>query len=168
MDTINNDLYVNGTLTPKGLNPPAQCIGPLAIVSPAQPGQGLPAAGVIHRHEKNYSQEGATNAATETRVLHVVYGSTGTIIGFHAGAVVVLTGNDTCTLDLKKNGTTILTAVVSLASSDTVYVVKPAAGFTSTALVAGDVLTVTVTATHNAGALPKGVFCRVTLDEDAQ
>jgi hypothetical protein len=80
---------------------------------------------------------------------------------------VLLTGNDTCTVDLLKNGTTILSSTIGLASSDTARVAKTGT-ISNASLVAGDCLEVKVIATHNAGTLPQGVFAEIILNEDAQ
>ena len=117
---------------------------------------GIGATKLQHSHEQGYAQESATNAATESRVVFKASGA-GTVNAFVAGAVVLLTGNDTCTIDLKKNGTTVLSAPIALSSSDTSRVAKTGT-VTSAAFVAGDVFEVVITATHNTGTLPKGVF----------
>ncbi len=163
-NSLVGDFNINGTLSCSHFAPPAASIGDAAIAGSA----GIQASKLQHQHEPTYSQEAATNAASGTYAVHVVYGATGTVLDFKAGAAVVLTGNDTCTVDLLKNGASILTSPISLASTDTNYVTKTAPGFSSTSLVAGDVLSVKVTATHNAGALPKGVFAQVDLREDPQ
>jgi hypothetical protein len=117
--------------------------------------------------QENYSNtDSATSALSEQRVLHVLRGSTGTLVEFAAGAVVVLTGADTCTVDLLLNGTSMLTSAIALASADTVRALKFAT-LASTGLTAGSCLEVKVTVNHGSGTLPKGVFARLTVLENA-
>jgi len=160
----NSDFYVAGNLSAKSFTPPVGSIGDAAVLGAA----GVQASKLQHQYEPVYQQASGVNAVTETRTLHVVKGGTATVVDFAAGAVTPLTGNDTCTVDLKKNGTSILTSAISLASTDTARTLKSAAGYTSTALVAGDWLEVVVTVTHNTGTQPQGVAARLTLREDAQ
>lgn len=158
-----SDLYVSGNLAAKSFTPPSSSITDAAIVGSA----GVQASKLQHQYEIIYNQASGVNAATETRTIHVVKGATATLLEFAAGAVTVLTGNDTCTFDCKKNGTTILSSVISLASTDTNRVIKTGTLSVTTA-VAGDWFEVIVTATHNTGTLPQGIAARLTLREDAQ
>lgn len=160
---IDGDMYVNGAFSSKTFVPPDGSIDDDAIEAFAE----IDATKLDHQHQKGYAQESATNAASETRLLHVVRGATATVVDFGAGAVVPLTGDDTCTVNLKKNGSSILSAAISLASSDVARALKTGT-VSSPNLVQGDVLEVTITPTHNTGALPKGVYCNVTIREKAQ
>src|SRR4051812_24257722 len=54
-----------------------------------------------------------TAATSETRVIHEVFGVTGAIIAFSAGSIGVAVGAATVTVDLKKNGVTVLSAVIT-------------------------------------------------------
>ncbi len=127
---------------------------------------GILASKLEHHHSITGNQPNSA-ATTETRVIHSVYGATGDVIAFEAGSIVAATGNATVTLDLKKNGTTILAAVVTLDSANTAYIVE--AGSIDTApVVDGDVLEVVIVATVGTGALPTGLFYNLRLNEDAQ
>lgn len=108
----------------------------------------------------------ATSAAAVRKVIHAVYGATGTVIAFGAGSTVIATSTGTCTVTLKKNGSAILTASIVLDTGNTVNVIEAAAGFSDTTLVAGDVLEVEITGVSGS-AVPKGVFCRLVVREDA-
>lgn len=162
-NTINGDTYFNGTLTAKAVTLPASTVTDAGVAG----GAGIQASKLQHQYEKVLAQDGGVNAAALTRALHAVKGATATIIEVAAGAITPLTGNDTCTIDVRKNGTTVLTAAIALANTDVAYALKTGA-LTTTSAVAGDVFTVVVTATHNTGTLPQGVFARLTLREDAQ
>jgi hypothetical protein len=55
-----------------------------------------------------YGQNGTMTSVTIP--LHIVHGVTGGAIGIKAGSIVACIGAATCTIDLKKNGTSVLTA----------------------------------------------------------
>lgn len=141
---------------------PSGAVGNSSIATAA----GIEAEKLEHHHSVTGNQPN-TAATTETRVIHSVYGTTGDVLAFEAGSIVAATGNATVTLDLKKNGTTILTSVVTLDSANTAYIVE--AGSIDTApVVDGDVLSVVIVATVGTGALPTGLFYNLRLNEDAQ
>jgi hypothetical protein len=115
---------------------------------------------------KTYAQESATNAAAESRTLHLVVGATATIVAFSAGAIVAALTTATATVDLKKNGSSVLSAPISLSNSQTNRQAV-AGAVLSTALVVGDVLEAVFTATASGGTLAKGLYCELKLYEDA-
>lgn len=162
---IPNDVLVQGTLTATTNVPSASTVNDAKVAAYAGTGSGVQASKLQQRFQPCYAQPGASSSADEQKIIHVVRGTAGSILAFKAGAVAVLVGDDTCTVDLKKNGTTVLSAPISLASSDTNRVAKTGTLSVST-LVAGDVLEVFVDVTHSTGTLPKGVFASVELQED--
>lgn len=165
VSTINSDVYVAGTLSAKALAVSAGAVADAQVAAAA----GIQATKCQQQHQPWYSQEGGTNAAAERRVVHVVKGATATLVEMVVGAVVAATGNATATIDLKKNGTTILTGTISLTSATAAYATVQPAGYTSTSLVAGDVFEVHVTAVNaGTGTLAKGLFARLVIREDPQ
>jgi hypothetical protein len=164
---IPNDVSVLGILSCQSFSYPNGSIFDAAVGIGSGPGAQISAAKLTHQYEDHYNNTPATsNAVTDRKVIHIVKGGTGTVIEFAAGAAVLLTGNDTVTIDLLKNGVSILSSPISLAATDTVRVLKPAVGYSNVALVAGDWLEVNVVATHNTGTLPQGVVARLTTRED--
>lgn len=161
--TIQGDLTVTGNLSPKTMQPVASSVNAASIVASAVLA-GLNLQGVC-RH--TYSQPNTT-ATTETRIIHRVYGATATIQGVYVGSIGVAVGAATVTLDLKKNGTTVLTGVVTLNSSNTTYVAVSGTLGGSANGVAGDVYTIVLTATASGGTLPTGVFVELAVIEDPQ
>jgi hypothetical protein len=156
------DHHFVGSVSMGTLVPSAGSVGNTSIAALA----GIDAAKLEHRHQRTYAQPN-TAATTETRALHVCYGATGTILAFRAGSIAKAVGDSTVTVDLRKNGSTVLSAVIQLDSGNTNRVVE--AGTVNTAgIVAGDLLEVVITATIGTGTLPTGVYCQVVLDEDAQ
>jgi len=122
-----------------------------------------------HQHQHSYAQPGASNAAVERKVIHVVRGATARVQEFKVGATTAATSDATATIDLKKNNTSLLTGTISLTSATAAYGLLAgtlAAG--ALTLVAGDVLEVVVSAVNaGSGALAKGLFAELTIREDA-
>jgi hypothetical protein len=103
-----------------------------------------------------WSQVGT--AATARQVVHVGYGFNGTVLGFAVGCVGVPVGAATVTVDLYKNGSSILSSILTINNSATAYVLIVAALAAGKAYVASDVFEVVVTATASGGTLPTEVF----------
>lgn len=119
-----------------------------------------------HRHHQMYAQASATTAAAETRVIHAVHGAVGEITRFTAGLVGPCVGDATVSVDLKVNGSSVLTAAITLNSGHTARQLVNATIDTD-ALAVGDVLEVTITVNAGTGTLGTGVFAMVVVDEDA-
>jgi len=134
-------------------------------------GAGVEAEKLEHHHSITGNQPNTT-ATTETRVIHVVYGTTGDVLAFEAGTIVACIDDSSddsvnITLDLLKNGVSILVAVIDLDENDTARIVQEAAIDTA-GLVDGDVLEVVIVATAGTGTLGTGLFYTLRLNEDAQ
>ncbi len=119
---------------------------------------------VDHQRAKTYGQSGTMAAATIP--LACVYGATGMVLSVKAGSVALCTGNAKATIDVKKNGTTILTGTFDLDSGNTAYVAEAGTLVASPTLAAGDVLTAVVTVDAGTGALGTGLFVTVVWWED--
>jgi hypothetical protein len=128
-------------------------------------GANIDAAKLNHAHRCVYAQGSGTSATSATQVFHVVIGTAGTVQAVKAGAVVAAVGTDTCTIDVKKNGTSILSATISLTSSQTARQLVSGTVTTSSA-VAGDVYEVVVTPTHSTGTLAQGIFVAMDFFEN--
>lgn len=163
--TFNTDIYVAGNISSKTWTPPAASVTDAAIVGAA----GVQASKLQHQYEDTYvNTNAATTAASEQKVLRVICGLTGILTDFKAGCVVVCAGAATITVDLWKNGSTILTAVITLNNTQSARQLVTAAGFTSNTVAVGDVLEVNVVATAGGGTIGKGCFARLNMREDAQ
>jgi hypothetical protein len=160
------DAIVGGTFAPSNLNAPTGCIGDAQIAAAA----GIKASKLQHQYVQPYSQPGASNAAVERKVAHVVRGATGLVVDFNVGARVAAIGGATATIDLQANGVSLLTTPVSLTSATAAYALLAgslAAGAAS--LTAGMVIEVVVSAaTVGGGTLAQGLFAEVNIREDAQ
>ncbi len=103
---------------------------------------------------------------TETLVIHVVKGATGTLTHFTVSNVTAAAGASTATVDLQKNGVTVLSAAVTL-NAATGNLGEEVGIISSASVVDGDVLTVVITAVQSGtDALATGVMAQLDLDED--
>ena len=167
---LDEDLYVNGNLSAKTMTVPASSVADLQVAAAAN----IVTSKVQHKHRHVYGQSGT--ATTVTIPVHVVRATTplaggasatATVIDFRAGSIVACIGTATITVDLQKNGSSILTAVITLNSSSTARTPQ-AATISSGALVAGDWLDAVITATVSTGTLGTGLLVQLEVDESAQ
>lgn len=161
---ITGDINVVGKVTCQDITIPSGKVTDASVTALA----GIAASKLQHAHRVMYAQPGGTSATTETKAVYVVVGLTGSIQAVKLGASTAATGGAKITLDVHKNGSTILSATQDLASSTSAYTlisVTPS----STALAAGDVLEVLITTTPATGGnLPQGVFVAIDIFEAAQ
>ncbi|MEP0848619.1 MAG: hypothetical protein HRF50_17575 [Phycisphaerae bacterium] len=104
------------------------------------------------------------DAADGTQVIYTVTGATGTLREFKAGCVTPCTTGASITVDLRKNGASVLSAVITLDQTQSARQLVSAA-ISTMAVAAGDVLEVVIDATPGTGTIGKGVFGYLTLDE---
>lgn len=161
--TIDGSVSITGALTPKAFNCPAGAITDAGINSGTQ----IAAAKVVHQHLRGHAQPNTT-ATTETRTIHVARYA-GTVVDVVAGSIAANVGAATVTLDVKKNGTTILTGTTTLDNANTARVVEAATiNPASAAYVAGDWFEIVLTATAGGGTLATGVYAQATFNENSQ
>lgn len=158
---VDEAAYFANTLQAATLVPSTGCV----LDEHVGAGANLDPAKMRHKHRKTYAQAGTAVAATVP--LHVVVGATAVVKAVKVGSIVACTGDATLTVDVKKNGTTILSAVVTLNSANTARVVV--AGTVSvTAAVVGDFFEVVVAVSAGTGALAEGLAVEFEIDEAAQ
>ncbi|VTR95239.1 Marine sediment metagenome DNA, contig: S03H2_L04701 OS=marine sediment metagenome GN=S03H2_18785 PE=4 SV=1 [Gemmata massiliana] len=122
---------------------------------------------LAHQYVPTYSQPNGTAAVTERKVIHVAQ-SAGNVISAEAGIVTVAAGAATVTVDVRKNGTTVLTSTISISVAQAAFAkVSGAVNATPATYVTGDVFEVVVTATAGGGTLPQGLFVDVKFREGA-
>lgn len=126
-------------------------------------GAGIDAGALDHQHRIHYGTSGT--AASATVPIYECRGSTGRIRQIRAGSIAIAIGAATVTIDLKKNGTTCLSAVITLDTGNTARI-SEAGTLTVTSLVVGDLLELVIVATAGGGTLPTGMWVDVTVDED--
>lgn len=155
------DLYVTGSLSAATMLVSAGAVANTQV----QAGAAIAADKLQQQHQPVICLfSHADDVAVVRKGIYAVYGTTATILAFRAWVSVAAGATTTVTVDLLKNGTTILSATVDFTNADSAFTIKSAAGFTSTALVDGDVLEVSVglTGTNE----PKGLCCQLVLNED--
>lgn len=161
MSRLTGDTYVDGTLKARAMDIPAGTI----IDSDVSASAGISASKLQHQYQPTWSQPNTT-ATAETRVLHRVFGATGTVSGFKAATIAACIGDSTITVDLKKNGSSILSAPIVLDNANTARVAE--AGTISTpSVVAGDELEVVITVSAGTGTLGTGLSVSLKVREDA-
>jgi hypothetical protein len=138
---------------------PANAVGD-AHVAAASP---LGVTKTTHQYIATYGRPG--NATSETDPIHVCK-SAGTIAQVRAGSVTAAAGDSTVTVDIRKNGTTVLAGVITLDSANTAYV-SEAGSLSAAGVAANDVLTAVIAAAAGTGTLPTGVFAQVVVQEAA-
>lgn len=157
---VEGDMLVRGTLVPTNLVPPAACITDSAIAA----GANLAGSKLEHQHAETYRQSGTAAAAVAP--LHMVRGLSGTILSVEAGSIAAAIGDSTVTIDVKKGGTTILSAPIVLDSGNTARVAE-AGTLAVTSLADGNLLEVAITVSAGGGTLPTGLFVTVCWRERA-
>lgn len=159
---IESDVHVAGSLTCQTFGPPAASIDNAAI----RPDAKIAASKLQHQHHCFYAQPNTT-ATAETRAIYLVRGVTTNIVSVRAGSIGVCTGNATMTVDVRKNGATILASPITLNSSNSPRV--SVAGTIATAAgAANDLYEVVITVNAGTGTLGTGLFVMVRAEEDAQ
>ena len=158
MAVIDDDWHVNGHLSGNTMSVANGSVSNASVAATAS----IASSKLNHVFRAPYAQPN-TAGTSETRVVHVCRGA-GTLLSFVAGSIAAATGDATVTLDLRKNGTTVLSAVITLDSGNSNRVVE-AATLVDTTLAAGDVLEVVTVATIGTGTLPTGVFAAANLTE---
>lgn len=123
----------------------------------------LLATKVKHQYVKVAAQVHGSAAAAERRVVHVAR-SSGEVTAFEAGIVVAAVGDSTVSVDLRKNGTTILSAPVSISSAQAAYA-EVAGTISGGSYSAGDVFEVVITVTAGTGTLPQGLYADAVFRE---
>lgn len=128
-------------------------------------GDPLTAEKQIHRYVRSLAQAHGTDATAERRIVHRAHAA-GSVVAVRCGVSVAATGDSTATVDVKKNGTTILSAPVVLDSGNAAFAVEEGTVSVPT-YVADACLEVVVTVSAGTGTLPQGLSVEVVVDESA-
>jgi len=158
---FNEDVTVRGVLAPSTFVAPANAI---TTSTQVQAGANLNADKLEQRFFPGWSQPNSAST-TETRNLFVA-NRAGTVNSVKAGSIAAAIGNSTVTIDVKKNGSTILSAVITLDNANTARITEAGTISGPGTFVAGDWYEVVITATIGTGTLPTGVFCQLEVDQD--
>lgn len=158
---IDGNLRVQGTLSPSVISLPANSVNNASIVASA----GVSASKVQQQRNIQYGQVIGSAAAAANIPVFRCNGVTGEIKSVKASLVTIPSGDKTVTVDVKKNGTTVLSSTIQLDSGNTTLVAE-AGTLSVTSLAAGDILTVVVTTGGSTGTNPDGLLVNVVVEED--
>lgn len=141
---------------------PVQTIGDAQI----NPAAAISSPKLEHRFMPKLAQVFGVAATAERRVVHRAK-SVGTIAFYYVGLSVANVGAATVTVDLLKNGTSVLSAPVVLSSATVVYTGAVLAAVATAAYTVGDVFEVNITVAAGGGTLGQGVFAAPIFTEAA-
>jgi hypothetical protein len=159
--TIRGDTYFQDDVSFGGdVSFPSGSIGNTDIEASA----GVDASKLEHLHRIIYAQPN-TAATSVTQIVYQCLGTTGTTLEVRAGSIAIAVGAATVTVDVKKNGTTILSGVITLDTGNTNRV-SESGTISVPSLVDGDVLEIVTVATAGGGTLPTGVWVAINVAED--
>jgi hypothetical protein len=162
MSRMSGNLYVAGTLQAQTLVPSTGSVSNTHVADAA----AIEHTKLRHRHVLTYGQSGTAAAATVP--IHLAHAA-GTILAVSAGVIGAHVGDSTTTVDVKRQGTSILTAPIVLDSGNAARTEE--AGTLDGAqddVTAGDLLEVVVTVNAGTGTLGTGLFVNVVVSEDGQ
>ena len=161
---IQSGLHVSGNLSCEGFSPPNACIYDDQVGTPSGTRSPIGAEKVEHQLFARLAQVHGSAATAERRVIHCAHAA-GTIESVVAGLVVACIGDSTITVDVRKNGTTILTGTIGLDSTNVAYA-EEAGTISANTYAAGDVLEAVVTVSAGTGTLGQGLYVSVVLREN--
>ena len=113
---------------------------------------------------KTYATSGT--AASATVPIHVAEGD-GALVALRCGSIAIAIGAATVTVDLKKNGTTVLSSVVTLDSANTARILEDAT-ISSAAYSEDDFFELVIVATAGGGTIPTGLIVQLVAREAAE
>jgi len=170
LSTLNADIHVNGTLSAKTFNPPANSVANASVASNA----AIAATKLEHQFGVSYEffAPGTAVTAVTAKLAHIVKGVTGEIVSIEAVITTQATGADrTVTVDLEKSTgggafATVLSSTVDITNATVIR--TPVAGtITTPDTVDGDILQWTVAVAGAAGNQAEGLLVTMQLREDA-
>lgn len=118
-----------------------------------------------HQYLRSFAQAHGVAGAAERRAVHVARGA-GTLETVRAGLSVVAAGDSTHSVDVLKNGVSVLSGPASLTSAQAAYA-KVTGVVTSAAYAIGDVFEVVVAVAAGTGTLGQGLFVDLAFREAA-
>lgn len=152
------NLRVDGHFTPRTMSIPNGTITD-AMVS---------AAAAISASKLEHQFAVVANVRDARETLHLAYGATGSVVAVRCGLVTPCTGTATVTVDVLKNGSSILTAAVVIDVGDAAFAVLSATiDAAEVEYVAGDVFEVTVVSAAGNGVIGQGLFVQMVVREKA-
>ena len=112
---LDGDYHFTGAVTMNEMNIPAGTI----VNTDVAAGAAISASKLESRLELTYAQDRDAMAHRASHIIHSGYGATGDIIAFEAGCAVIGGAGASVDVDLLLNGTSVLSAAITLDSSNT-------------------------------------------------
>lgn len=159
--TIDGDLIVRGTVRAGNFQVPDNSVGDSQFNS-ADP---LTAIKQEHQFNRLYEQARGASVAAKRTAFHLAIAE-GQFLDVRAGVTQACIGDSTITVDIYKNGTTILSSTISLSSSQAAYD-QVVGTISSMDYAAADVFEVVVTVAAGTGTLGQGLFVHGVFREGA-
>lgn len=159
MNNLTGETFIQ-TLSCSSFTCPLGAIGDENIESDA----GIEATKLVHRFQPVLADTHTTTTVAERKIVHLVQGTSATLNQAFAG-VTTATSAGTVSVDIWKNGSTILTSTMSITSSLAAFSLLNAA-IANQDLVQNDVLEVVVTVSGSPTSA--GLFVELQIDETAQ
>lgn len=161
MGVLNENMHIGGQLSCETFTPPAACVVNASVSSTA----AIDPDKLINRFRKTYSQPHGSAGTSVRQTIHTAKFD-GTISACYASMSVAPLTTATHTVQIKKNGTDILTSAITFDNGNANFDDEAAPGYTSTSYVAGDVFEVVTTATAGGGTLGQGLSVEMQFDEE--
>jgi hypothetical protein len=133
------------------------------VLQPAANTAGIASSKVNMRKSKGLGQPNTTITSAQQAIF--IASASGTVRFIKALSIAACSGAATVTIDLYKNGSSILSSVITLNSSSIARTAQTTTIATTT-FAAGDEFEVVVTATAGGGTLGTGLFVEVEFDEN--
>lgn len=160
---IDGNLHVTGTLKVGSMDLPAAAVTD-DNMDPANP---IDVDKQIHQYVHTYAQNRAAAVAAERKAVFSATGD-GALVNVQAGVTQAAVGDSTITVDVYKNGVSVLTGVLTIDSGDAAFATQTAVVTPgSEGYSAGQVFEVVIAVTAGTGTLPRGVYVSLTVNEEA-
>ena len=159
---LDTNIHVKGTLSAETLTIPSGTLINDGVASNAD----VRSSKLRERHRKQLSFESDEVLSDKTQVVHIVTGTSGTILAFNASNVTAATSERSATVDLLVNGVSVLQDTITLDVNISAYEIAIGVVQTTT-LEQDDVLEIAITGDNQTGlgVNPFGAFAQVDLEE---
>lgn len=161
LSVLNADIHVAGTLTANNMVIPGNAVGN----SQFKTGDPLAVTKQVHRVYPALKQTHGGAAVAQREVVRIAHAA-GTVSAVRAGVTVASTVDAEITVDVRKNGVSILASPLVLDSTDTAFT-SALASISTASYSAGDFLEVVVTVDVAGGVLGQGLRVELVCDEAA-
>lgn len=156
---IPDDVVIRGHLSTETMTIPPSTVTDASVAT----GAAIDPDKIVNRFRRSLTQAHGSAGTAERRAIHVALRD-GTLNACTAALSVAPTSTGTHTIQIKKNGSNILSSAIVLDNANTAYTKEDAGSFTSSTYVAGDFFEVDVTV--SGATLGQGLIVEVEFDEE--